>query len=348
LDYEKVDLISPFLYKKNTLLNSYDGYLILTEDIYMDIIYADQNNVIPNIIFRITFDDDFSNVNFSIIPYDNADLSTYNFQLTIPELNIYNAAFNDTNDYTYSLAVTDDIFNTLLNRITLDLNVYLNDTKIAEYKKESYVFIFDLSDSLRLKKFVKSDTGDVYVIQIPMISVDEYSADAARIQTKLKSLLINTDLSENRLPSVQHSFRFYNTLELYPMDNYLQEDIDQTYINLPLELKLYIIFDKQKISSSNISLDDYITQIKLDLAKYLTDNYTSSQVSFYTSKIEDFIHNYEYVKYVKVLSPDYNIVTNDFDTILSSLSNDKLSIASFNPVLFWWDVNNIDIVYNLQ
>jgi len=347
LDYERVNLISPFLYKKNDLLNTYDGYLILTEDIYMDIIYADQNNIVPNIIFKITFDDDFNNVNFSIIPYDNTDLSAYNFQLTIPELNIYNVILNDTNKYTYAISITDDIFNILLNGITIDINVYLSDVKIAEYKKESHTFIFNLADLLRLKKFIDSTSGDTYIIQIPMISEDEYNVDPLYIQSKIKSLLVNTELSENRLPSVQHSFRFYNTLELYPTQKYLKEDIPTDYINLPLQLKLYVVFDKQQLSQSNISINDYIEQIKLDLAKYLTDNYTTTKIEFYTSKIEDFVHNYKYVKYVKVLSPEYNIIVNDFDKILSSYT-DKLDVAKFNPVLFWWDVNNIDIVYVIE
>jgi len=299
----------------------------------------------PNVLFSITFNDNFDTTYFKIIPYDNEDLSTYTFNLSIDELNIYNEPLNNTNNYTYELTINDNVFETLSDKISITIDVFSGSDKIATYRKEKYKLIYELFDSLILKKFVTST--DTYIVQIPLISKEEYEDEKEKVLNKIKNSLVDSDLSENRLPAVQHSFRFYNTLELYPVENYLKEDIPDNFINLPLKLKLYLQLDKNKIATDGVSIDNFINQLKLDLAKFLTDNYTSSQIEYYVSKVEDFVHNYNYVKFVKVLSPNYNIVVNDYRDYLKTIATDKLEVASFDPVYFWWDVNNIDITYIL-
>ena len=291
-----------------------------------------ENSVIPNIEVRLKFSDDLTKVVFELQPAGNEDISQYTFRITCEELNIFSESVTDT----YEINLTSDVFEQLLRGVTFYIDV-VKDLDVIVKFKETFNLLYDLSDFLILKKYNNK------VILIPMISKEEWDSEKDLIVKKLKSILIDGNINYNRLISIQHSFRFYNTLELSDTSNYI-EDPTTSSINLPLKLRLYVELDRDQILKDGADIQEIIDQLKLELAQYLSDNLTSYKISYYTSKIEDYVHNNKYVKYVKVLEPNYNIVVRDYNDILRDLSSDKLKVASFCPVLFWWDVNNIDII----
>jgi hypothetical protein len=332
VDYERVELISPFLYRKDNVLKTYIGYLIDDTFKVPDIESVLENSVIPNIEVRLKFSDDLTKVVFELQPAGNEDISQYTFRITCEELNIFSESVTDT----YEINLTSDVFEQLLRGVTFYIDV-VKDLDVIVKFKETFNLLYDLSDFLILKKYNNK------VILIPMISKEEWDSEKDLIVKKLKSILIDGNINYNRLISIQHSFRFYNTLELSDTSNYI-EDPTTSSINLPLKLRLYVELDRDQILKDGADIQEIIDQLKLELAQYLSDNLTSYKISYYTSKIEDYVHNNKYVKYVKVLEPNYNIVVRDYNDILRDLSSDKLKVASFCPVLFWWDVNNIDII----
>jgi len=354
VDNEKVNMLSPFMYKYNSLLDSYEGYLIDDSEIYLNVLHITPNTKVPNIFMTFSTDNNFSSVTFKVNSFDNSPLDDYKFYLTIPELNINNILLDSTNDYSYTLTFSDETtqdnaFDSLTRGANLTLKITdLLGNNIATLYKESYAPINDITDLLILKKYYTTDT--TYVTQIPYISEDEYNLEKQKIITKLKTLLINTNITNNRLISVQHSFRFFNTLELLDASNYLNDETTSslTYIDLPLKLNLYIIFDKNKIIQDGVSVSDLIDQLKLDIAKLLDESYTGAAIQFYTSKLEDYIHNNKYVKYVKVVTPNYNIVTKSFTDYLKTISDDKYKVVSFNPSYFYWNLDDIGVDYEIE
>ena len=347
VDNERVDLVSPFLYRYDSLLDAYVGYLVDESEIYFNLLAG---NKIPNIYMQILTDENFTNLTFMIKSFDNKPLDDYIFHLTIEELGIYNQVLDSSNSYTYTLDISskqDIVLKQLVRSININIDVFdLEANKLGTLYKDSYQYVYDLSDYLVLKKFVTS--GVSYILQIPFIDKNQYQQDKNKILAKIKTVFVNSGINYYRLISVQHSVRFFNTLELYPIDNYLEEEIPDTYVNLPIKIKLYLKLDRTKLLEDSVNPPELIEQLRLDIAKFLDDNYTGGRIEFYTSKLKDFIHNNKYVKYVSILSPNYNIVVKPYEDYLKSISDDKLKIASFCPVYFWWDINNIDIVYDLD
>ena len=346
VDYEKIELISPFLYYKDELLNAYKAFFIEEDDVYLKPVKI-YKNAFLQIKLKFTFNDDFDKLTIQLLPVYFDDLSHYSFKLTITELQLDDVILNNTNNYSVNISISEELINQIIDK-TLNINVIVFDSlseKVAEYSQNT--ILISSIESLMLKKFVYSGTN--YILQVPMISFEEYIKDKEIITKKIKLVMVesNSLINYESLPLIQHNIRFSNTIEIYPTSVYLKNSLNENSIKLPLKLKVHIIFDYEKISNDNIIIDELVEQIKLDLAKLLYTNYTGVEIQFYKSKIEDFIHNNKYVKYVSIIEPSDNIIVKNHNEIFYEFSSDKLLLASYCPIYWYFDVNNIEILYDV-
>jgi len=348
---KKVDLISPFLYVKNDILNTYDAKIVNNKDIFpqIDEIYT-TNEKIPNFKIQMDLVKDSSsstlNYRFKILEID--DLSNYYFSLSIDKLDLVNEILNSENNFEYKTEFDIDIFSLPLN-CTLEIYNQHNQ-KLAKFKLINFKFIYDISDILSIKRYIDYSTSTTYLIQIPFLSKEKYLDNKDEILNQLINMLYSSNLSEYRLPTVSHEFRLSNTLEVDDInifEEYNPSDKSAHFLDLPLKLNIKIYFDKNYIIQNNANIYELIDQIKLDLAKYLHENFFTHSIKYYTSKIVDLLHNYPFVKYAKVITPNTNIVMKDIYKYLDEISSDKLKLASFNPVYFWFDLNDINVEYEL-
>jgi len=343
VEEDKINLVSPFLYIKDDVLNMYKGYIVEEKEHYMQIkgIFSKTNKV-SNFKISIKLSKDASKVDIKLIEID--DLSSFNFVLNIPALGIKEKELNIFNNFSVSIDI-DNIF-TFLNEFDIYLEAYdENYEKIALFMLEKFKLIYDISDVFTIKKYTKDN--QTYLVQIPFISKEQYEENKSKILEKLKNLLYYSNVHKNRLLTVSHNFRFFNTIDLKDTSILKEFEKEQDFLNFPLKLKLFLYIDKSYLVKNDANLDDILYQLKLDLAKFLLENFTTSDIKFYKSKVIDFVHNYPFVKYVKVVTPDTNIVIKDTYEFLKEKADNKQYIVSFVPSYFWWDINDIEIDYKL-
>jgi hypothetical protein len=124
-------------------------------------------------------------------------------------------------------------------------------------------------------------------------------------------------------------------------------------LKFPFTLKVELAADKQTIITNNIALSTELEDVKLELAKFLFEEKTRIYQKFYSSEIVDILHNRVWIKSAKAyltdidgkMVPDSNIEILPIDTITEDLEKEEL--LDYTPILFWWDLNNIDLSYTI-
>jgi hypothetical protein len=125
-------------------------------------------------------------------------------------------------------------------------------------------------------------------------------------------------------------------------------------LKLPFTLNVNLSVDKQTILTNNISLTTELEDVKLELATFLFENKTKIYQKFYSSEIIEILHHRDWVKSAKVILTDVdgktiedsNIEILPYTTIESNM--DKEELLDYTPILYYFDINNINIEYRVQ
>jgi hypothetical protein len=124
-------------------------------------------------------------------------------------------------------------------------------------------------------------------------------------------------------------------------------------LKFPLKLKVELAVDKQTIISNNIPLSTELEEVRTELAMFLYEEKTKIYLKFYSSEIVDILHNRIWIKSAKAyitdvdgkMVEDSNIEILPYYTIEEDLQKEEL--LDYTPMLWWFDLNNIDIVYTI-
>jgi hypothetical protein len=198
------------------------------------------------------------------------------------------------------------------------------------------------------------DNGTIY--DIPVFAKSDFEIYRDYIKQRILNVIssIPTDL---RTPGVEYKILLTNSIEL--TDNYTKHTDQFTNILLPLKLKVKLIIDSSKqLSNTNFtSLNDYVNFIKEQLALELLNNpnYSGIEFTYYPTQIIEFIkeldrQNGEIIKQIEILQPDIYIDVSrfDIDRYYETKIKTKEENLKFAPTYFWFDIDNIEIQYEVK
>jgi len=335
--------VSPFLYLKDELMNTWKGYLFYAEfDQYFDnfTIFNDFVAVIPaSLQFRFTG----SAIRFIFHSFQKIDDLV--FRITCPQLDINEAImlYQDENNVYYDFPFFIDV-------VDVAVDVYRDGEKVLRYEANGVTPIIDYTDYNTLKRYIPPDTTSQYwieidstnphclscicdstspdttsicpirehtllqldpayaaeyFVQIPVIEKTTFQNNTNYILNHLGDIFTNILDPGNRMISDEVLMKFLQTY-MVPA-NVLQLMTIQEYdfdIHLPLKLYANIYVDNDFVIANGIDVPEEFEQLKLELSDLLLKVYTGTTISFYRTQIVDFLHNWNWVKHVDVWMTD--------------------------------------------
>lgn len=355
------EMISPFLYKWNSFMNWYDGYLLYDS---FSVYFSETENTglaeynIPVLYFFIQYD--YFNKKTYIDLKSHQDISDFVFDITISERSIYAQSFTNVDNTTWRFEYTDED-GLFWDQFHIELNAKKGSNQSFQAITGLINQLYDIKELLRIltyKMYVYSQPGtldhiDEYILNIPMIEYNDYSDDQEYYLNKVKQFIIDNNVQGNRMISDSLQFRFLDTLNCtsYYLQNFTKQAYDSFDIVLPLKAQINIMANKQTVIDSNINLSDEKDDFLLKVADWLQKNHTGTEICFYNSQLVDLIHTGQpWIKSVSVVITDSNgtVIPSGLETLaeidgLQNISNDKLGIVKFVPWFWYWDVDNISI-----
>jgi hypothetical protein len=334
---------------------------------------------------EFTLVDDISTVVTNFYLKSSESLQNFSFKIIIPVLNINglndgDMVFEDdsyinvkyvhhglvTEPFTVTIKVYDTVSYILDNNPLLS---YEQQVNVFDLKFENVHYILDIQDIFRLKTIIYNNPGDIgqpekLVLSIPLISKEQYDMSQDEIVEELFSKLSAINLENTRLITDDPQIRFLNSYRIF--DDYLTQmcPLDGDYeFNLYFPLKVFInlTFNKQYVIANKVDLPLEVENIKYAISEFLNNKKTGTQFYFYKSSIDDIIHNFLSVKGATVIITDNTGVRETDNSITGTIipngdlvirdQNDlidtftKYYYLKYTPSLFWWDINNISIVY---
>ena len=349
-----VDYVSPFYYQYNSTMNWYDAVLLIDEQIiyFSRTDINDYNDTIPTLYLKIEYDDTNDETTYFLKSYQ--DISTRNFTITIPALNVSNETMTEVDSNTYSFTVSG----ITTDQLTVIVSEYDSTGSTLYYKvvTDDFYQAYDVSDLVRLQ--IYNDGTDDYVINIPLIDKDKFESDKQYYYDLLLGYLVNLRLTENRMITDNIQTRFFETNFVSQL--YHNTLLKQSYsfdITLPLKLKIDLKINKDNIVVNNINLNDEIVEILQDVSSFLLQN-CNSNILVYSSRIVDIILNEDRKKYIKdvvvtITDSNDNVLDQGLESIslydfLYNFNGTKLDIVKFTPIYWWFDINNIEINTHLE
>jgi hypothetical protein len=362
-----IEFISPFIYKYNSFMNWFDGYIFNNNFILLFSRYEksiDDTYTIPNFQLQIKYDYYNKYTKLSII--STQDCSDYSIKISISNTTVQNEliTISEDNNYYYYYE-NEDTNGLLLDSHYIEINIYLTDAldeTLVTFKTDNFSQLLSVTDQLKLINYLDENDNN-NIIDIPLIEKDIYDNNQEYYNNRLYNIINQSQISINRFPTDEIQYRFSNTY--YISNIYLRNITVQEYnfdLILPLNLNISITYDNNYLSNNSLNLTVEKDNLYLEIANKLQNEYTGNIIKFYNSHIVDFVHNKPFVKTLTVEVVDSNDTTissgieiYDNDTILKNLQEDtydtdeynaKLNIINYNPHYFWWDVDNINITYN--
>ena len=344
------DFISPFIYVWDAFKYVYNGYIIKPfVSAYfsqIDIKSAGENQTPPALNLSATYLHTSDSIQFDVTSYES--LIGYDADITIPEINITDQSMIaiDSNTFRY-------IYPSGLVYNDMDVSVTLSDTttfvNMFDYTVNDFALITDVSDVFFLKTY--GDTTN-YVLNVPVIPTAIFEVDEDFYLQKFISLFGSLGLSDKtKMISDEVQMRFINSN--YVTSSLLKEVTTSGLefdLILPFQITVNINGSKEIAIQNKVNVTAIKSQLEFDLAEHLLKNYTGTKISFYKTKIIDLVHNYgSWIKSVSITIadsnsndiPDGNFETYDQNDILDDLS--KFAVATFCPIYWYWDLNNITI-----
>lgn len=123
---------------------------------------------------------------------------------------------------------------------------------------------------------------------------------------------------------------------------------------LPLLLTITITINKDAVIRYGIDLEEARNQIKLEVAKYLQDYFTGTDISYYPSMLIEYIMNDRtgWVKHVQIKVTDSEkkelldgLEMLPEEKIRENIAGSKMDMLNYTSCFIWWDVNNIIVNY---
>jgi hypothetical protein len=363
--------VSPFIYQYNSFLNFYKAYFCLDEKVYSLSEYAASSETSYLIQLKVSLDVNTSDAKlstkFDILEISSPDNTKYDIRylLNIPILSIVDQVFVEIIDSTpgsdlilYSFEY-NGLFSTLVAcSITLQTKDKTTPTvpwkTVTKFEFRSINIVIDLLDSIQLRKYLINNNE--YIIDVPLIHNANFQADRDFYLNQLFTGFSSFEIQENRLITDDIQYKFLNTClveQPYISQLVVANSNRYTYnLHLPLKIKIDLILDKDVILVNNINIYNFINDLKLIMGTYLI-TLNSTKVKFYKTIVIEMCHTFKWVKHVKVTLTDSDSIPNElYDSnievidqkdLLPKLS--KTEIINYNPILFWFDSNNVAINY---
>jgi hypothetical protein len=349
------EFVSPFLYIKDDFYNTYNTYMIRENysAYFNDIATEEDIDIIPiPLSVNITYDNTLSRSTIRVESYKNID--DYTFYLSIPQLNLNDIVMTDFDESTklYYYTNNDGV---IYDTITVTIEVYYGVDKYFTYELQDVELTVDFSEIIELKKYIDT-LNDEYVICVPLILNSTFVSDQTYYINKFIATLSLFNIEENRMISDDVQARFINTS--FVSSNIVEKITKQGYthnIALPLKISFDLLGNSDYVTDNSILMSTAIRTFKITVATELKDNYTGTQIKFYKTKMHDFAYdNLAWLKDVTITitdSDDTVIANGNIETIaqedlLQYLT--KLETATYSPMLWHWDINNIDVTYTLE
>lgn len=369
--------ISPFLYVVDYNMRYYKGFIVyesvttyfnkVTDEINKD---NNKSTVSVPLTLMVKYNEQLNNTDFILQSYES--IRDYVFYISIPLLGIDNICMTAIGGIASKYQYYDtEVGNGLIFKtIDISIKAYKGGVHVYTYDVENFSMVTDISDLLTLKSFegfvIESElpilqasaldnlsvsqifSSDTYILNIPVMRLDEYDNDSDYYTQKFANLFGIMITDHPRMMSDDVQMRFINT-DLIPA-NIVKQSLKQGYnfdIKFPLHLNIQITAYKEMVNSLGINTIDSQFQLKLQLAKKLHDKYTGTAVSFYRTQIIDLVHDLTWVKHCNISVYDdtgIEIPNSDFEIqdqkqIIAGL--DKLSAVGYTPMYVWWDLDNI-------
>jgi hypothetical protein len=354
-------MISPFLYKWNSFMRWYDGYILYDS---FSAHFSETKNTglanydIPVLYFFIQYD--MLNRKTYIDLKSHQDISSFEFELTISERSIYSQNFVslDSTTWRYEYSEENGIF-------WEEFHIELSGKKGTDqsFKGSTYTInqVYNINDQLTVltyDMYIYSGPGvldhiDNYIINIPLLSYDRYIEDPEFYLDKSKQFIVDHNVQGKRMISDNLQFRFLDTLTVpaYYLENFTVQKYNSFDIKFPLQVSINIIVDSEMVVNQKINLADKKNQFLLMLADWLQKTHTGTKICFYNSQIVDLIHTDQvWIKSVEVILKDANdtVIPSGIETIpdtegLENIRDNKLAIIKYSSWFWHWNVDNIDI-----
>jgi hypothetical protein len=328
----------------------------------------------PFIFLQITYDA-ISGLPLVILK-SHQDLSQFEFKIIIPgainfprnltKINDNEFVFDEIIVVTEEIdtnTLTDDekfIDNLIIKKelkvdklVDFDVTILLyktvsGQTPLFEYYFNNIQLSYDVTDLIKLKKMTINDTE--YILNVPFIEKDKFELNKNNYIDKLITYFTSANISENRQVNDEIQVRFLNTFFATNVSKTIKQVEFTEDILLPLKLKLNLVLYRSELFDKNITWE--IDNLKSIIAKFLLDYKTGIELSFYKSQITELCHDLKFIKSVVVnIYDNGNNILSDIETIDHYSLIDKLSkseVMDYCTLLWWWDLNNIEIKYVIE
>jgi hypothetical protein len=346
-----VDFVSPFLYKYDEFLRAYKAYLVKKSPIFF--LSKIEEKTVDNLIAQplVYLQLEYNITTTKIYVKSHQDISTFIFSLSIPSFGVDATdqimVQEDTNMFSYTF---DGVLD---SNVDIIVDAYIDVAHYYAISFEEVNQLEDLSDLVTLKKYTKLD-GNEYVINIPLLEKDVYEPDELFYNGKIEASFGAITLPEDRSISDEVQVRFLNTyIVRSEVLIALTKQAHDFNLRLPLVLSIDIDADKADILARQLNISTEIENLREELAVYLYDNHTGTNISFYRTKIIDIVHNRTWTKSVTATITDTdgteipggNIESINQKTYIKEIS-DKEILLDYSPIFWSWDLNNININFS--
>ncbi len=222
---DDVEFVSPFLYKYNTVMNWYDGYLMIDNLLeYLNSISLSDDvpptYTVPPLYFNLIYQNFIGRTRIQIKSYQ--DISDLTFKITINELNIYNQDLIFVDENTFELIYTENS-GVIFEDINIQIDGYENSVKMFFANSDLITQTYNITDVLNLTRYERDEVN--YITGIPILNKDEFYSQKEFYLEKIKHFIYDSRFMENRMISDNTQFRFLNSYLL--QSPFLEETVVQ-------------------------------------------------------------------------------------------------------------------------
>lgn len=358
------EFISPFVYKYNSRMNYYEGYIVRERltvsftSVVVDPLTIGSGFEVPVLYLNLVYD--FNKRRTNIVVKSHQDISSLSFKVSVFKERSEQIVFDENmiwnvneNGFVYSY-VNSETFGLFDTSTRIVVSCYDGSNKKFVCEADNVYQMVDISDILKLFKY--SHTTNTYIINIPVIIKSEFDDDKQYFLDKMVDFFSGARFSENRMIADNVQGRFLNTFVVEPpfvQSIFVQGQLwnpPVTTIKFPLKIEVEVTVDMSYVKTNYIDLVVEKDNILLELASYLQQEKSGTDIKYYNSQIIDLIHtNRKWVKSVKVKVTDSfgtelkdGIEHKSEEDILATLT-DKLNAVRYTPVYVYWDLNNIEV-----
>ena len=366
VENETVELVSPFIYIKNDIRNSYDTFIEIDNLFKLNITDINENvaDTLPQIKLYVSdyyYDSQVNNLVLKVsADIINSEELLYPPQIVITTNTGKRFILNSDNNFEVEITSNDitteinqnDTLSEIMDKISeFSLNIELINSldNTYFYKARGNINLFkNMSELITVNKYTDTATNTSYVIQVPFIDSQQFEELKPVIKDRLLNMLdIVIGSDEYRALNSGARVSFPNTIELNEPQYFIQPQTNTgectlDNIRFPLKIKIRIIKNP-----NNIISDSDLLNIKIALVNYLKSKqsfYLNLPLSEITSVVKSAAP--DKVLDVKVLYPSISLITKqnfESEYLKSKVSDDKLAPLKYNPVFYNFDLNDIDV-----